>query len=106
MSPLEFALLALATWRLSAMLSYERGPANVFVWLRLGLGIEAGEDGEPLSWDHTQLLPSLFVCVWCLSIWVAALWCLLWLIWPAGALAVAVPFALSAVAVIVERMVH
>ncbi len=82
---MTYLVLALATWRFSAMLSYETGPRSIFEKLRSRLG-----------WE-------VFECVWCLSFWIAAgLW-IVYNFWP-GVVIVLVPFALSAGAIIVEKI--
>ena len=55
---LQFALAALAAWRVTHLLAYEDGPADIVATLRARLG-----DG---------LLGELADCFDCLSIWVAA----------------------------------
>ena len=82
---MTYLILALATWRFSAMLSYEEGPWQIFERIR-----------ARYQWE-------IFECVWCLSIWVAvALW-IIYNFWP-GVVIVLVPFALSAGAIIVEKI--
>ena len=49
---LDFLLLSLAVWRVTALLVYDSGPRDVFVRLRDVLG-------GPLS------------CFWCTSVWVS-----------------------------------
>ena len=48
------------------MLSYERGPLDIFLKIRESLGFEHSESGEPTAWPQ-GLLPSLLSCVWCLG---------------------------------------
>lgn len=103
MSVLEFVVLALAVWRIAALLSYERGPGDVFLKFRAALGITPGDDGEPAEWPD-RFPASAVVCVWCLSVYVGAAWALLWLAWPVLAFWLALPLALSAAAVLVEKM--
>lgn len=78
----------LATWRLTAMLYYEKGPFDVFCKLR--------------AWaqKHSAFLGGLLECFWCLSVWtgtvvfVLAVTPLWWLLGP---------LALSAGAVLLSR---
>lgn len=82
---------ALATWRVSSLLLYEDGPFNVFMRLR-----------EAVDWNGlgpTQLR-LLFSCIYCISIWVGLVCAALMSVdywW------VMMPFALSAVAVMVDK---
>lgn len=105
MSLLELTVLALATWRCTALLSYERGPGDVFVRARGRLGIQPDADGAPAAWPE-RLPASAVVCVWCLSVYLGAAWALLWLLRPAPAFWLALPLALSAAAILVERYAH
>lgn len=62
---MRFAILALATWRLSSLLVNEDGPFKVFYRLRTRAGVY--KQGE------LSQVAELFTCIWCMSIWVAAL---------------------------------
>ena len=55
---LLFVLAVLATWRVSHLLAYEDGPADIIVRIRRRLG--------------ERLVGSLMDCLNCLSLWVAA----------------------------------
>ena len=93
------AIVGLATWRLTSLVARERGPADVFLRLRMRLGFEHDDAGEPTGIPDRWLILG---CVWCLSLWVAgAVYCL----WLLEARAVMV-LAAAAVAVMVERWVH
>jgi len=52
-------ILALAAWRLAYMLTNEAGPFGIFAWIRERVG-------------------GALECVYCCSVWTAALWVLLW----------------------------
>lgn len=86
-----FALLAAAgfrTWKLAAddvLLNRPRA------WL-LGLGEWQSGPAPP---GYRQRLADFVTCPWCLGFWLTAGWWAGWLLWPDGALVVAVPFALS-----------
>ena len=102
MGALEFLVLGFATWRLSAMLSYEGGPFGVFFWFRGKLGFDQ-YDNEEIAPD--TFFGNLFACVWCLSFWIAIGVWIAYRLWT-PTLILAVPFALSAVAIMVERINH
>ena len=107
---LDFLVMGLATWRLSAMFSYEDGPWKIFRRFRNKIGIEhvvpyPSLDGEENIFNATGgMLADLFSCVWCLSLWFAIIIVIFYQLWPGGTLIVCSPFALSAVAVITERI--
>jgi hypothetical protein len=75
-NPLDFLIGALAVWRVSAMIAYERGPFKLFERLRAATGIFHFDDGSP---DHdlaTKEIQKLMLCVWCSSPYFAVLWVL------------------------------
>lgn len=89
----DFVVYALAVWRISHMLVYEEGPVGIFAWMRGKTGIVHDDQGVPIAWpDH-----NVFRCLWCTSWWVSL-----------GLLAlpvvVFVPFAGSAVAIIINKL--
>ena len=90
MTPLTLAVYSLATWRLASLLCCEDGPADIFKRLRSFVA-------------PSPLWSGLLGCVWCCSVWVGAGWAAVDAVAPAIALRVAVMFAFSAVAVIVQR---
>lgn len=63
----------LATWRLSSMLVNEYGPFGMFMRLRALTGIEHDSSGVPIVVPTNNVLS----CIWCTSVWVAALLLLL-----------------------------
>lgn len=60
--------LSLATWRLTHMIMYERGPQDVLLNFRNKLGIKHNDDGKIVSYPDRSVL----ACFWCFSIWVSA----------------------------------
>lgn len=61
---------ALATWRLTHMLMFERGPFSVFTRMRESVGIEHTEQGFPSVYDDNEVAQALS-CFLCTSVWVA-----------------------------------
>lgn len=78
-----FGLLAiiLATWRLSHLFVHEAGPFNMFTKLRELFGIQHDVDGD-IQMIPDKLLPQLFSCIPCISIWMAGIIYLIWWIEP------------------------
>ncbi len=95
---MTYILLTLATWRLASLLVNEEGPFHIFEKLRWWAGIRKEEirDG---------FLAGVFSCVWCCSLWVGGAWTLAWILFPGAVEWLALPFALSAAAIWMERMV-
>jgi hypothetical protein len=104
-SPLELLIVCAAVWRVSALLTRERGPFDIFLRLRGLAGISADDEGRPLTWDENNFWASLFSCVWCVSLWLGALATIgLWLA-PSESVWLSMPLAISAVAILIERIV-
>jgi hypothetical protein len=100
-----FALivLGLATWRISALLSREAGPFRIFEKIRILSGIKHDGDGS-VFYIPPRFFAELLSCVWCVSIWVGTAWYLFWLLTPTFCVAIAIPFALSAVAILLDKL--
>lgn len=73
----DLVVLGLAAWRLASMLVDEAGPGAVFARLRHRVGlrqIPIKADGVvTVSRVATTPVAELFSCVWCMSVWTAAL---------------------------------
>ena len=102
MDLLALVIFGLATWRLSSMLVRERGPWNLFVWIRERAGIGHDDEGHPYMIPDTTIT-GILSCVWCASMWVALGWLGLWLITPLLATKIAAVFAISTGAILVDR---
>lgn len=103
MTTLEFFVLGLATWRVASILVSEDGPWQLFPRLRSLSGVRYNEQSIPYA---TTTLSSLLICIWCLSPWVAGAFVLAFYFFPFWTILIASPFALSAMAVIIERWVN
>lgn len=94
-------LIGLAAWRCTSLLSYERGPLDIFLAFRRALGFEHDSAGHPEHWSTTPL-HALIACPWCLGIWMAlamyGVWC-----WEPRAVMV---IAAAAMLILVEKIVH
>ena len=99
MSLANVIVLALATWRIASLLAYEDGPYNILVKFRFKLGIGYDEYANQVG---TSMIAKLFMCVWCLSLWVGLIVTLLYICLQDIALFALLPFALSAVAIIIH----
>lgn len=102
MNELTFIIAILATWRLSAMFSYETGPFEMFVYIRELAGIVHDDTGEIVT-DDGSFLAQLFICIWCLSVWIGAFVGIVLWFYPV-LVVLFLPFALSAGAILVERL--
>jgi len=88
-----FLIMSLATWRLSSLLAAESGPAGVFNSIR------------ELAKSISHNLYEGMTCIWCNSIWIAFVLATLRLLAGDVILAIALPFALSACAIVLEAIV-
>jgi hypothetical protein len=100
--PVDFLLLALATWRLTSLLVQEEGPWGIFVKLRYALGVRYDE--RSVAYGLTTLA-ALFTCMWCASVWTGLIVSTVYLISPLTARWISLPLALSAAVLLVNRMV-
>lgn len=96
MTLLDFLLIALATWRLSALLAYETGPAAILETFRFYVGATPVNCAEQQNSDRVT---NVFCCIKCLSVWVAPVILLLWLYVPVVVWALAA----SAGAILVQK---
>ena len=93
--------IGLASWRVTAMLSRETGPLDMFVRIREFFGIGHDTNGMVISWPET-LLAKLIVCPFCLSVWCAVVLYGVWRVEPVAVLVVAA----MGVAALVETWVN
>ena len=96
---LELLIMVLATWRLASLFVSEDGPFNVFRHIRCLFGVKHHDDGS-VAQIPDRTLAKLITCMWCMTLWMAAVVYGLWivcpvLIWILG---------LSTGAIIVERV--
>ena len=96
----DFIILALATWRLSSLLTDEAGPFNVMERLRYLLGVRYTSDMIPYGKNE---LARGVLCGWCNSVWIGVFWTVLYVVWP-PCVYLALPFALSAVAAVLYEL--
>jgi hypothetical protein len=93
----DFLIIGLATWRVTSLFVHEAGPWDVFVRVRDLMGFEHDEGhviGTPQGfWG------GLFSCVWCLSMWVAPVIGILFLIAPV----IVFVIALSSLAILIDK---
>jgi hypothetical protein len=95
----ELVVLALATWRLTSLLVWEDGPFDIFARLRHGLGVRYDETGQRYG---TNWFAKGVICPACASVWFGAVWGIAYLLYQ-PTWYVALPFALSAGAMTLER---
>lgn len=98
MTPVEFVILGMATWRSASLLVRENGPFHLFRRMREGVGITHDDQGKPLIIPDGTLA-GILSCVWCCSMWTALLWLGLWLWLGETGVKLAMVFALSAAAI-------
>lgn len=96
----EALLIGLAAWRLTALLSYERGPLDLFLRFRQLFGFEHDPlSGEPESWPSTHLA-RLISCPWCLGLYLTLV---SWAVWEYVEPKIVLVVAASAILIAVEK---
>jgi hypothetical protein len=101
MDILTIIILLLATWRVSSLLAKESGPWDIFEKVRTLLGVVWDVESKP---EGTNMLSKMIVCIWCNSMWTGTVWILAYFISPL-VIWIALPFALSAGAILIECVV-
>lgn len=106
MTVTDLLILALATWRLSSLLADEPGPWGLFETLRTKIGIVYLEDSTTGDRDGRNELARNVLCTWCNSLYISGLgWAGLYALLGPVAIWIALPAALSAAAIYVERFI-
>lgn len=101
MNGVQLVVLALAVWRASSLLVQEEGPFEIFARFRYRIGVRYTKTNVAIGNNE---LAKLFTCVWCLSVWIGALAALAWWLAPGPVSLCALPFALSAGAILIDRL--
>ena len=99
---MDFLLLALATWRLSSLLVQEDNPWDFLARFRRWLGVRYDEHSV---FYGLNTLAALFACIWCASVWVGLAMAVAYLTVGRNFLLLCLPLALSAMALLLNRMV-
>jgi len=100
---MTIAVLILATWRLSSLLAQEAGPADVFARLRERVGVWYDAAGDP---QGDNAVAQGITCVWCSSVWVGIVLAAAYWLAPDVTFWLALPFALSAGAIVVHEVIE
>lgn len=100
----ELLVYGAATWRIASMFVRERGPFDVFVWIRERAGIVHDDEKAPIGYPDT-FFGGLLSCVWCSSMWVAVFLGILILLVPAWSLTIAMVFAFSTIAAMIDSWI-
>ena len=103
-SIISLLVLALATWRVSSLVSTERGPYAMFEKYRQWMGIYYTPDGTLIE-PRTES-GRLLACPWCNSVWFGTLASILYYTFGEPIVWIAMPLALSAAAIIVGKVVE
>lgn len=101
-----FLFLALATWRTASMLVYEEGPFGIFYRLRVASGLMYDQNHEVLLLIPDNFFAQLLSCIRCATIWTGISWTVAYLLLPDFILYISLPFALSALAIGWDKLVH
>ena len=92
-------VVSLAVFRISLMIVSEDGPFTIFPRFKRWIGVRYDQYSQVYA---TNEFAKLFTCVWCLSLWLGLAVTVFAYFFPVIAFWVAMPFACSAVAVILS----
>jgi hypothetical protein len=97
----DYLVLSLAAWRITNLLVYEDGPWDIFGKIRDLIGVKYTSTSDPYG---TNVIATAFTCLWCLSPWIGLLMMLSYLLTPTATFYFAVPFALSTMAIVIDKV--
>jgi len=106
MSWFDTVIASLALWRIASLFTAERGPGRMFVLLRGRVGVLHDDNDKPIGFDESRAFAEAFYCLWCFSMWAGLPYGALWVIVPGIMLPLSMPFALSTLAVVIERYIN
>lgn len=98
----DLIIIGLACWRISSMVVGEEGPWFVFDNIRRL--VKAGDYNDLPEPDRRWFI-GIFECVWCCSMWVGIAYAAIYYISPEFSVLCAVPFAISAISIVVHHMI-
>lgn len=99
---LALLILAPATWRLSSLIAREDGPGGFLGWVRYRVGVRT--DKYNVQYGENDFAKGL-ICLWCNSIWIGILWTAFYWLFGPPLLWVALPFAISGIALLFESWI-
>lgn len=105
MEILIFLIYILAVWRISNLFVNESGPFDMFLRIRKLTGIVHDSQKRPVEIPD-NVFAGVLSCVWCFSIWVAFFMTILIFVSPTASLIFELPFALSAGAIWVNKVME
>jgi hypothetical protein len=97
----DILVLGLGTWRLTSLATCEDGPGGIFGKVRHWIGVRYDEKSEPYG---LNAVAKGLACFWCASIWFATIVVAAYLLWPKPTYYVCLAFALSGVAILIQKV--
>lgn len=98
----KLVIYTLAIWRLSNMLVDESGPFDMFGKLRHKAGVKYNTHSKPYG---ETFLAQLLSCIYCVSVWISAIFVICDKLSRGLAINFAIPLALSAGAILVGSQI-
>lgn len=99
----DVLILSLAVWRISSLVSSEQGPWAMFEKYRQWMGVYYAPDGTLIPPNNQ--LGKLIACPWCNSVWFSIIAVVLYVLFSTLIVWIALPLAMSAVAIIINTIV-
>lgn len=104
MTLVNLVIFGLATWRVSSLFSKESGPLDVFLKIRELSGITHDVDKNVVMIPD-NFFAQMISCMWCNSIYIGVFWAVTFYFFPVPSPFLALPFALSAITVFLEKVI-
>lgn len=105
MSLLNLLLATVSLWRITSLVTKEKGPGLIFYHMRVKAGVLHDDNYKPLGYEEKYLWSELFYCHWCFSMAFGIIWGTLWLLLPSIMAAASLPFVISAGAIVMQERV-
>lgn len=102
----DFIIMGLAVWRLSSLVATpgDDGPWEMFLRFRKAVGVEHDEQ-TGLYYGKNEFARGI-MCIWCVSVWIGIAFAVMYALFGNPFVLCSLPFALSGMAVIVERIAN
>lgn len=96
-----FVILSFSACRLGSLLAREHGPYDLFDRIRYILGVRYDELNKPVG---TNMPSTMILCIYCNTVWIGIVFTVLYLILGYMFLWICLPLAISAGALIVDKL--
>lgn len=110
MNLVALLVIGLATWRFSSLLANdkEEGPFDVLGKFRHFVGVrytKLSPDNMKTEAYGANGFARMILCTWCNSVWIGIIITVAFILLPSVTLMACLPFALSTIAIVIDRVI-